>query len=192
MPRDNLGAPFGSILFKLRPQPLFVQDKDDKSPESGGSRARRGLCAQGKREAHLRSLASSRPFPGRPGMLERLGRRSLPPAAPGSPQTCGPAHLRGPHLSGAHSVALPGAKAPEPRGRVRRPPPEPGHCTDRGEGAKHSHRAVAYAHVRTALVPAVAAPAAHPVRGRWPPGPLGSCSPSCVSGTTAPRGAEQR
>lgn len=118
MPRDNLGAPFGSILFKLRLQSVFVQDKDDKSPESGGSRARRGLCAQGKHEAHLRSLASSRPFPGRPGMLERLGRPSLPPAAPGlttnlwtgSPARSSPE--RGPQRSPSRGK---GPGAPRPR-----------------------------------------------------------------------------
>lgn len=94
-------------------------------------------------------------------------RRSRP-----HPNSCGPAHLSNPHLSKAHRVALPGAKAPEPRGPVCDPPPEPGHRTDSGKGAKHSHRALAHAHVRTALVPP--APAPPPQRVQRPVAPEAS------------------
>lgn len=122
-----------------------------------GSSAQGTLCSGGH-EAHSRSLARQDHFPGGPGCWRgSAGGPSLPPR-PASPQPWGPAHLRGPHRSGAHSVALPGAKAPEPRGRARRPPPEPGHCAGRGEAAERSHRAVADAHVRTAPGPAGAPP----------------------------------
>lgn len=95
------------------------------------------------------------------------------PAAPPSRRfrphhkLCGPAHLHGPHLRRAHSVALSGATARELRGR---PPPQPGGCTDRGGEAKHSHPASACTHMHTSPLRLRALPTAQPFGSPAAPG----------------------